>query len=80
MARPLLRREESRPFRLVKAPKESEALGGCGDLLTVADMCALTGLSAQTVRRCLERGELPGFKIGRRWFVPKSRLLEMGGR
>lgn len=51
-----------------------------GDLLTVADVCVLTGLSAQTVRRCLERGDLPGFKIGRRWFVPKSRLLEMGGR
>lgn len=80
METPLLRREEARPFRLVGGAKAAEALQGCGDLLTVSDVCGLTGLSAQTVRRCLERGELPGFKIGRKWFVPKSRLLEMGGR
>lgn len=80
MATPLLRREESRPFRLAGVSKPAEPLQGYGDLLDVADVCVLTGLSAQTVRRCLERGDLPGFKIGRRWFVPKSRLLEMGGR
>ncbi|WP_294441235.1 helix-turn-helix domain-containing protein [uncultured Slackia sp.] len=61
-------------------PKRDSDAREYGDLLTVADVCTLTGLSAQTVRRCLERGELPGFKIGRRWFVPKSRLLDMGGR
>lgn len=77
MARPLLEREKARPFRLVGA---AEPLSGYGDLLTVPDVCDLTGLSAQTVRRCLSRGELPGFKVGRKWFVSKSRLLQMGGR
>lgn len=80
MAQPLLRREETRPFRLVGGAAASGAMQEYGDLLTVGDVCVLTGLSAQTVRRCLERGDLPGFKIGRRWFVPKSRLLQMGGR
>lgn len=50
-----------------------------GDILDTEDVCELLGLSKCHVRRMLRAGELPGVKIGARWYVPKSefeRLLE----
>lgn len=38
-------------------------------LLTVDDLASLLGLSPRGARQVLERGELPGFRVGRRWFV-----------
>ena len=69
-------RTSMKPFRVV-SPREPFA--EYGDLLTVANVCEITGMTAQTVRRCIERGELPGRKIGRRWFVPKTRFIEFVG-
>ena len=66
-------RASMKPFHVV-GPREPFA--EYGDLLTVNDVCEITGMSAQTARRCIERGDLPGRKIGRRWFVPKSRFIE----
>ena len=57
------------------APK-SRQFDAYPDLLTVEDMRALTGLSAQTIRAECLKGGLPAVKIGRRWYVPKMRLLE----
>lgn len=54
-------------------------LASCPDLLSVGDIQELTKLSAQNIRRLLASGQLPGVKIGARWFVPKSefeRFLE----
>lgn len=51
-------------------------LANCPDLLTVQDLSGLTGLSEQTIRAEINNGDLPGFRIGRRLFVPKARLLE----
>ena len=45
------------------------------DLLTIAHLQELTGLSSQTLRREVIEGRLPGVKIGRRIFVPKHRLI-----
>lgn len=49
------------------------------DMLTVQDVCGITGLSAQTVRRAINSGQIPGCRIGRRLFVPKSRFAEFAG-
>lgn len=46
------------------------------ELLTVKHLCVLTGLSDQTIRREVNEGRLPGFKVGRRIFVAKTRFLE----
>lgn len=43
-------------------------------LLTVEDLASYLSLSARGARQVLERGELPGFRIGRRWFVRASDL------
>lgn len=67
------RKTSMKPFRVIKPREPFEQYG---DLLNVSDICEITGMSAQTVRRCVERGEIPGCKIGRRWFVPKSRFIE----
>lgn len=45
-------------------------------VLNTETVASLLGVSVQTVRiQCVE-GELPGVKIGRRWFVPRDRLVE----
>lgn len=44
------------------------------DLLTTKEVQELTKFNAQSVRRMLSSGELPGLKIGTRWFVPKTEL------
>lgn len=50
------------------------SLGNAPDLLTTNDLCELLGHSDDHVRIMLRAGELPGVKIGARWYVPKSEL------
>jgi excisionase family DNA binding protein len=38
-------------------------------LLTVEDLASLLGITPRGARLVLERGELPGFRLGRRWYV-----------
>ena len=58
---------------------EAVALGASFDelpaLLTVQDICDVTGVSAQVVRRAIRSGKLEGCKIGRRIFVAKPVFL-----
>lgn len=53
---------------------ETSLFEGEPDLIPVCRVAALTGLSEQTVRHEIGAGKLPGRKIGRRWFVPKTLL------
>ena len=39
----------------------------------------LLGVSRRTAYRAAQRGQIPTIRIGRRWFVPTARLLEMLG-
>lgn len=45
------------------------------DLLTVRHVKELTGLSEQTIRAEINKGTLPGTRIGRRLYVPKNRMI-----
>ena len=45
------------------------------DMLTVQDICAVTGLYAPVVRRAVNSGKIDGCKIGRRIFVAKPVFL-----
>ena len=40
----------------------------------------ITGLSNQTLRTSCASGQIPAVKIGRRWFVPKSRFADYVGK
>jgi excisionase family DNA binding protein len=42
--------------------------------LNVMDVAHLLGVTARGARLVLERGELPGFRVGRRWFVRAADL------
>ena len=43
-----------------------------GRILTVEQAAELLQLRAETVRRLLSKGELPGRKIGRKWRIPEQ--------
>lgn len=46
-------------------------------VLTVEGVAELLGLNPETVRRLLNKGELPGKRIGRRWYVRRVELEAM---
>ena len=43
-------------------------------LLTVEDLASHLSLSARGARQVLERVDLPGFRIGKRWYVRREDL------
>ena len=45
-------------------------------LCTVGEFAAVTGVSDQTIRRCIRSGELPAMRVGHRWFIRTDKLLE----
>jgi excisionase family DNA binding protein len=44
--------------------------------LSVDEVCQLLELERHTVYRLLRDRQLPGSKIGRRWYIPGERLLK----
>lgn len=40
------------------------------DFYLVRDLCAISGLSKPSVYDGIEKGELPGYKIGNRYVIP----------
>lgn len=47
------------------------------DLMTVEDVADALGVNIMTVRRGISDGRIPAAKLGRRWYTPKSKLLEL---
>ena len=43
--------------------------------VTISDVAAMTGLSRAAVYRALERGDIPGRKVGARWVLTRH-LIE----
>jgi len=72
-----LKRSDARSIR-----DGSVMLDGYPDLLTIKHLHEITGLAEQTLRSEINSGRLPGCRIGRRLYVPKSLFLgyiEKGG-
>jgi len=45
------------------------------------EVALLFGLDPRTIRKYVEMGEIPGFKVGKQWLYPKEaihKLLEAG--
>lgn len=62
---------------LPQAPRSGQELfGAYPDLLTVQHVKELTGLSEQTIRAEINKGALPGARIGRRLYVPKTQMID----
>ena len=51
----------------------------CGDLLTVAEAAVALHRCEETIRTMIKKGELYGVKIGRRYYVPKAKLMDFLG-
>ena len=47
--------------------------------LDIPAVARALGRDARTVRRCLEKGEIPGQKFGARWSVPASWVRQQAG-
>lgn len=75
---------QKRTFQLIKSEKqfvqppfESEP-----DVIPLHRACELLQRSDKTLRRLINAGEFPGFKIGRAYYVTKQALIQyvtMGG-
>lgn len=44
--------------------------------LSVQDVAAFLNVDERTIRRGIERGQVPGKKIGRIWRIPRTYVLE----
>ena len=51
------------------------ALASYPYMMTPDQVSEFTGISAQEIRKLLNRGELKGSRIGSKWLVPKASLL-----
>lgn len=49
---------------------------GNHDILTLKEACALLRVTESTLRRWLERGYIPGHKIGGVWRFNREELIE----
>lgn len=60
-----------------KAPEfpSVEPFAEYGELITTHEMASLTGQCAESIRSHIKRGQLPGVKIGQRYYVVKSVLI-----
>lgn len=69
--------EENSSPDLESAPISTDGwFTGYGDMLTIEDLAAIFHVSRKTVQKQCKRGDLPAVSIGRRWYVPKARLVE----
>jgi len=71
---PLGPQDESFPVERDARGKASRAIPEPGRFLTVEDLAGLLGISARGARLVLERGDLPGFRLGRRWYLRREDL------
>ena len=51
-------------------------LGDLPPMLTVEDAAGLIGISRGSAYAAVRSGELPAVRIGRRWLIPTTRLLQ----
>ena len=60
-------------------PRQSADEPARSELMTVPDLAELFGVGESTARRWCASGEVPAVMVGRRWYVPRSRLMEFVG-
>ncbi|MBK8880735.1 MAG: helix-turn-helix domain-containing protein [Haliscomenobacter sp.] len=47
------------------------------ELVTITDLAKMGGPHPQTLRRMIQNGEIPGVRIGRKYFIRKSELEKL---
>ena len=46
------------------------------EMLSVADLAIILGISVRSVYRALDRGEIPARRVGDRWLISKPRIVQ----
>lgn len=72
-------REQKRTFHLIKTEKPSETIRlfeNEDDAFSVRRCHELTGISEKTIRRLITEGKIPGFRLGRKFFVVRDGLRD----
>jgi len=60
--------------RSVPLPASGVEVGALRPFLTVEMLADFLGVTPRGARLVLERGELPGFRVGRRWYLRREDL------
>lgn len=55
-------------------------LGQYPDVLTVEELCEVLNIGANAAYSLLNKKEIPAFRIGRRWKVPKEAVVQYIGK
>lgn len=58
-------------------PQHVELLSGFPDLLRPQHIAEILGISAATARELCRTGQLPAVRVGRFWYVSKSKLINI---
>ena len=58
------------------APSPDDVFEGYPEMLKVEDVAAILRVSKKTVQRQYRAGVMPAVKIGRYWFLSKTKLAE----
>ena len=65
------------PFKVIRCDHQPvELFKDEPDMIPVHRFTELAGLSSKTVLKLIKARELPGCKIGRFYFIPKTALIE----
>ena len=72
-------RQPAKPLEIGVGLDELRAAVGDHLFTTVPKVAQLLDLDERTVRRGIERGELPGFRVGSTIRIPVAELLRLAG-
>lgn len=48
-------------------------------IMDIPMACALLGVGCETLRKMLQNGDLPGFKVGQAWRINRADVMALAG-
>ena len=49
----------------------------CQDLITIEELCEVLAVGKNTAYKLLNNGEIPAFRIGRTWKIPRQSVTPL---
>ena len=43
--------------------------------VTPQELAAITGMNEKSIRNMCERGDLPAYRVGKRWYINRARMM-----
>lgn len=70
---------KKKPLSATKKHVDTEDMPPLAPMCKVSHFSEATGIPNRTLRRALNRGELPGVRIGRAWYINTAKALKALG-